>query len=72
MAAKKTGDGRSDPAWFANFFANVRVRDWWNPKCQKFQPPMQQANASYDDLICEYQQNVMSKSYMENTIPPPV
>lgn len=22
-----------------NILSNVRIRDWWNPKCKKFQPP---------------------------------
>lgn len=23
-----------------NILGNVRIRDWWNPKCRKFQPPI--------------------------------
>ncbi|WP_163336164.1 hypothetical protein [Desulfopila sp. IMCC35008] len=25
-------------------FSNVRVREWWNPKYRKFEPPLQSAN----------------------------
>jgi hypothetical protein len=51
---------------------NVRVRDWWNPTCRKFQPPLQ-ANKwrIYSKQVSPWV-NMMSKNKMaEENLPPP-
>ena len=52
-------------------FGNVRVRDWWNPKYRKFEPPFQGGDTADKSIYPEYHQNVMSKSYMANENHPP-
>ena len=50
---------------------NVRVRDWWNPTCRKFQPPYCAASGPERDLGPEKQVDVVSKSNMaEQNLPP--
>ena len=50
---------------------NVRVRDWWNPKCHKFEPPDQRDSSSNSEDFAEYQPYVMSKNKMYYANPPP-
>jgi hypothetical protein len=53
-------------------FRNVRVRDWWDPKCRKFDQPLQSADKAHEAVSAEALQNVVSKSYMDNATPPPI
>ena len=41
---------------------NVRVRDWWNPTCRKFQPDFQDQTPPKTAFRDGKQQNMMSKS----------
>ena len=50
---------------------NVRVRDWWNPRCRKFQPPLQEEPSSTMPGEPEWPGNVMSKNNVSATAPPP-
>ena len=50
---------------------NVRVRDWWNPTCRKFQPPSQAKTTS--DKVDESKTPIImvSKNKMTERTPPP-
>jgi len=50
---------------------NVRVRDWWNPKCRKFEPPDRPDFAADGQYGADYQQYMMSKNNMYSENPPP-
>jgi hypothetical protein len=50
---------------------NVRVRDWWNPTCRKFQPPSQADNWRIYSNLAKPLVNMMSKNKMAEENPPP-
>lgn len=50
---------------------NVRVRDWWNPTCRKFLPPLQGKPSPESPCEPQWLDNVMSKNDMAATTPPP-
>ena len=50
---------------------NVRVRDWWNPTCRKFQPPLAGKPSSESPCEPKWLNNMMSKNNMAATAPPP-
>lgn len=52
-------------------FANVRVRDWWNPTCRKFKPPDLVDNSTDHGEYAKFKQNVMSKNNINTKNPPP-
>lgn len=51
---------------------NVRVRDWWNPKYRKFEPPTPAECTPDNATYAEFRENVMSKNNMVNANPPPI
>ncbi len=51
---------------------NVRVRDWWNPTCRKFQPDFQTQAPPKTALKDGRQQNMMSKSTEKQVDLPPL
>lgn len=54
-----------------SIFGNVRVRDWWNPKCRKFEPPELQDGVADSKDYAEYQNYSMSKNSYSSVSPPP-
>ncbi len=50
---------------------NVRVRNWWNPTCRKFQPPLQDEPPSTGPDGSGWPENVMSRNNVATTAPPP-
>lgn len=53
-------------------FGNVRVRDWWNPKCQKFEPPVQPEIQAKQQPHRKCTVNVMSKNNTTMKNPTPI
>ncbi len=53
-------------------FGNVRVRNWWNPKCRKFEPPMKPENEPNKDVCAQSRQNVTSNNNNLDANPPPI
>lgn len=51
---------------------NVRVRDWWNPKCRKFEAPIQAEFPPNDADYAADLQNVMAKSKTFKQNSPPI
>lgn len=52
-------------------FSNVRVRDWWNPKCRKFEPPVHPEIHVKQQPHPKCTANVMSKRKIIIKKPPP-
>lgn len=51
---------------------NVRIRDWWNPKCRKFQPDFDAEGRRYEAVVPQKLHYKGSKNTMElNNLPPP-
>ena len=54
-----------------NLLGNVRVRDWWNPKCRKFGPDYPTELNRCGVFSPQDQQHSMSQSIITENIPPP-
>ena len=50
---------------------NVRIRDWWNPKCRKFQPDFDAEGRRYEAVVPQKLHYKGSKNTMELNNPPP-
>ncbi len=50
---------------------HVRVRDWWNPTCRKFQPDFQAQPEPNTGFTAVEQHYMMSKNNLTENIPPP-
>ena len=54
-----------------NILCNVRIRDWWSPKCRKFQSPIRTPAPQDEQVGAEYQLYTLSKSNLADYSPPP-
>jgi hypothetical protein len=54
-----------------NILSNVRIRDWWSPKCRKFQPPINPQTPQNEQVEAECQLYFLSKSKLTKSSPPP-
>ena len=54
-----------------NILGNVRIREWWNPKYRKFQPPIEDEPPPYQQFDMECRINPMSENNIAETFPPP-
>ncbi len=55
-----------------NILNNVRIRQWWNPKCRKFRPPLEAFGELKDQLGSQNQLYRLSKSNLVEKHPPPL
>jgi hypothetical protein len=53
------------------FFSNVRVRDWWNPTCRKFQPGYSSAAPGVPPFLLKLSGCGNLKNKRADTPPPP-
>ena len=53
------------------FFSNVRVRDWWNPTCRKFQPDFGTEKPGEAASPAKHRRTRQSKSKKAHHPPPP-
>ena len=53
-----------------NILCNVRIRDWWSPKCHKFQPPIRSQAPQDEQVGAEYQLYTLSKNNSAEYSPP--
>lgn len=54
-----------------NILCNVRIRDWWNPTCRKFQPPNEADVGHCEQSDPEFQLFMLSKNDFVEIHPPP-
>ncbi|MFA5923835.1 MAG: transposase [Methylococcaceae bacterium] len=54
-----------------NILGNVRIREWWNPKYRKFQPPIEDEPPPYQQFDIECRINPMSENNIAESFPPP-
>jgi hypothetical protein len=54
-----------------NILCNVRIRDWWSPKCRKFQPPIRSQAPRDEQAGAECQLYTLSKNNLAEHSPPP-
>jgi len=55
-----------------NILSNVRVRSWWNPKCRKFEPPIQPRPSPYRKHDRKNQLHELSKNKIVRECPTPI
>ncbi len=55
-----------------NILGNVRIRDWWNPKYRKFQPPIEDELPPYQQFDTECRVYPMSENNFTGSCPPPL
>jgi hypothetical protein len=54
-----------------NILCNVRIRDWWSPKCRKFEVPIAPIPIPSKQCVTRYQLYMLSKNNFVGNFPPP-